>query len=123
MSECGICIGGSGDYESWEFCSYEKPKARKQHKCYECYRNISKGDVHEKISGKINGDFESYRICLDCVNIRDGLSCGEPIGIGELWENVYYIFNEFNTNCLAKIKTVSAKEYILERWRKWKGLT
>ena len=31
-------------------------------------------------------------------------------------------FERLTTACLAKIETASAKAYMLERWRRWKGL-
>lgn len=32
-------------------------------------------------------------------------------------------FEQFNTGCLARIKTASAKQYVRERYLKWKGLS
>lgn len=119
MTECGICIGG-GDYDPMDFCTVTYPKARKAHRCCECYRDIPKGVEYQRIAGKYDGQVDTYKTCLDCMNIRNGLQCDEGVGLGDLWEQVSYIFSEFNTTCLQKIKTVSAKEYMLERWNKWK---
>lgn len=119
--ECEVCIGGD-DYEPWEFYSDRTIKARKEHKCCECNRPITKGTEYQYISGKCDGYFSDYHTCLDCKNIRSGLSCG-PVGLSMLWDEIEEVFDQFkNTACLSKIKTPSAKEYFLERWRKWKGL-
>lgn len=122
MVECGICIGSdvNGEYERGDFSNVEFPKARKVHHCEECRRDIKIGQVYEKYSGRWCGDFDSYKTCMDCVNIRNGLTCGNSILFGTLWEEIYYIFPHFTTACLQKVKTVTAKEYILERWREWK---
>lgn len=121
MSDCGICIGGDYNDGYSEFYSTTFPKAKKQHQCEECFRKIEIGQAYQNTAGKYDGDFYVYKICLDCMNIQQGLSCGNIV-YGNLWEQIYEIFPQFNTSCLTKIKTVSAKEYILERWRKWKGL-
>jgi hypothetical protein len=78
--------------------------------------------VYQKITGKWDGDFDSYKTCLDCMNIRNGLSCA-PVGLGNLWPEIGEVFDEFkNTACLDKIKTASAKAFFLEQWREHKGL-
>jgi hypothetical protein len=121
MGDCNICIGG-GDYDgAWDFCSVSVVKARKPHKCCECGRGISIGTQYEKIAGKFDGDFSEAKSCLDCMNICNGLACGS-VGLGNLWDEIYQIFGEVTTGCLAKIKTPSAKDYFLERWQVWKGL-
>lgn len=125
MSDCNVCIGG-GDYDAWEFSSTSFQKARKPYKCSECNREIPKGITYERISGKCGGYsyIETFITCMDCVNIRNGLSCeGGGVGLGGLWEEITEVFSDVkSTACLAKIKTPSAKAYFLERWRKWKGL-
>ena len=62
---------------------------------------------------------------MDCYHIRNGLLCeGTGYGISNLWNEITEVFPDMKTTaCLAKIKTPSAKAYLLERWRKWKGLT
>lgn len=120
MEECGLCIGGGEDFEPWDFCQTTYPKARKPHKCCECYREIAKGSEYQNLVGKYDGEIYTHKTCMDCVAIRNGMSCDEGVGLGNLWDEIWQIFPDFNTTCLQKIKTVSAKEYILERWREWK---
>ncbi len=122
--ECGVCIGGDDSLEMGELSQNDMVVARKPHKCCECHREIAKGSRYERISGKWDGEFSAYKTCLDCVEIRYGLSCG-PVGLGNLWYEIAEcdVFANFNTGCLEKIKTASAKAYFLERWSKWKGLS
>lgn len=122
MGECGVCIGGY-DFDGQMECFNRKMvNSRKDHKCVECRRQIAKGIECEVTSGKWEGKFNSDYTCLDCMNIRDGLSCGEPMAIGMLGEDIDEHFSELTTGCLLKIETASAKAYLLERWNKWKGL-
>jgi len=32
-----------------------------------------------------------------------------------------YVFPELTTGCLEKLTTAAAKQYLMERWREWKG--
>jgi hypothetical protein len=124
MTGCGVCIGG-GDYDgAYEFQSEAIRRARKQHKCYECHRPILPGQQYHYFSGKWEGEMDSYHTCLDCNNIRRGLSCdGQWPPFGQLWDDITQAFRELrSTACLEKIPTASAKAYFLDRWRKWKGL-
>lgn len=123
MSDCSVCIGG-GDIDDYpEFSDCKIVKARKIHKCSECHRDIAIGQQYERFSFKFDGHMYCEKTCLDCRNIRIGLTCeGEsPPVIGELWSDVIANFPHLkSTACLAKIPTASAKAYFLERWRQWK---
>jgi hypothetical protein len=124
MSDCGICIGG-GDVDGMiEMLEMKIIRSRKEHNCYECRRPIPKGAECERGSGLWEGKFDTWHTCLDCVNIRDGLNCDGPPVLGTLWEDIEsaFTYNPFTSACLAKIETASAKAYLTERWRKWKGL-
>jgi hypothetical protein len=121
MSDCNVCIGGD-DYEPWDFYDQRIVKARKPHKCCECYREIAAGSEYECITGKCDGYIDRYKTCLDCMNIRRGLACG-AVGLTMLWDEIAQVFDQFvSTACLTKIKTPSAKAYFLERWREHRGL-
>lgn len=126
MADCGVCISGGNLDGYFEMYEAGIVKIRKDHKCEECRRVIIKGQQCERVSGKWEGAFFAAHTCLDCVNIRDGLNCdGEPIALGALWESIDEcdVFRNLTTGCLAKIETASAKAYLLERWRAWKGLS
>lgn len=124
MSDCGICIGS--DYNDGESCAFANAryhKARKIHHCQECGRDIAKGAEYERYSGVFDNAFFTHKTCMDCVEIRSGLTCGNGITFGHLWEEIYYIFPEVTIGCLERIKTPSAKAYFVERWNKWKFKT
>ena len=122
MSDCNVCIGGY-DFDGYiEMFEQKVIRARKEHKCNECRRVISKGAECERTSGKWEGEFSTDHTCMDCVNIREAFRCDEPMALGMLWADIDAVFGEVTTGCVARIETASAKAYFMERWRKWKGL-
>lgn len=123
MSDCGACIGG-GDFDGYiQMFEQDVVKVRKDHQCTECRRIIPRGSICQRTSGKWEGKWLAEHTCMDCVNIGEGLSCGEPRSLGTLWEDVCEaVFPVMTTGCLQKIETASAKAYLLERWRAWKGI-
>jgi len=91
----------------------------------ECLRIIEIGQEYERYSVKYDGAMSTHKTCMDCVNIRNGLTCSGDASpaFGDLWMEIQENFRFLtSTACLTKIKTPSAKAYFLERWRKWKGL-
>lgn len=121
MSDCGVCL--SGDYDcAAEFSDTSYAKARKVYRCCECHRDIAKGQEYERQVGKWEGDFYTYKTCMDCVNIRTAFACGGGYTFTRLWEDLSEYQRELNTGCLEKIKTPTAKAYFLERLRKWRGI-
>lgn len=124
MGDCGVCIGGAEFDGMMEMAEQKIVRARKDHRCIECRRSIPRGAEYERISGKWEGEFSTSHTCLDCMNIRNGLSCGEAVSIGELWQDVHDcdVFERLTTGCIAKVPTASAKAYLIKRWQAWKGL-
>jgi hypothetical protein len=61
-------------------------KARKAHYCYECRKQISKGEVYEYISGVWDSQWSNYKICASCSDLNRKISknsddgCGAPFG-------------------------------------------
>jgi hypothetical protein len=123
MTDCGVCIGG-GDYDGTpEFCNVEYPKARKVHRCTECRMDIPKGVQYQRVSGKCDGDIFTEKTCCPCAEIRDAFTCdGVPPEYGKLWEEMESSFPTLTTGCLESLETPEAKRFLLDRWRKWKGL-
>lgn len=123
MSDCGVCIGG-GDYDGEpEFHNVSWPKARKQHRCGECRRDIPKGSQYEKVSGKYDGAMYSEKTCCDCAEIRSAFVCdGAGPVFGEMWNDLTECFRDLSTTCFDRLESVSAKKYLRDRWMKWKGL-
>ena len=64
---------------SVDLASYDAPscylttlrKARKSHKCCECGGEIVRGQRYEYVSGVWDGDPDSHKTCLTCVEIRE----------------------------------------------------
>jgi hypothetical protein len=125
MSDCQVCIG-SDEWESPEFYNWEFPKARKEYKCGECRRTITKGQQYERYTAKFDGEMQSEKTCMDCSHIRKAFTCEGSASppFGDLWHEIQGNFPHLtSTACLTKIKTPSAKEYFLDRWRAWKFKT
>ena len=126
MSECNVCIGGrepDGTCEVFEQTIVKK--SRKLHKCCECGREIPVGSSYESTFTVYEGDAVRLKTCIACADIRDTFNCDGGVLInGQLWEEIVQadFFGNLNTGCIAKLKTVEAKQYLTERWQKWKGL-
>lgn len=122
MSDCDVCIGG-GDYgRAEDFYRVANPAARKPHKCLECGRQIGKGEVYQRVTGKWDGEISTFITCRQCAEIRNVFSCGEGETFGNCWESMEEIvFGELHTAnaCFQKLSAES-KAFLLDRWRKWK---
>ena len=62
--------------------------ARKPHVCCECGREIPKGSQHYWCHGKWDGEFETFRRCLDCHRLCERLSDVDCICFGGLLDEV-----------------------------------
>lgn len=121
-------ISNEGNYPS-ELCSETKVKrARKATKCCECREVIPVGASYEKIAGKWDGTFSTFRTCALCEEIRGYFSCDGGWQFEQVWEDLAeYIFAELTIACLdgnddKPALSPAAKAKVLARWRKWKGL-
>jgi hypothetical protein len=125
--ECDLDLGGDGepigDYEVRLGVSYEALS------CTECSRPIESGVEHEIVTGDLYDDTCEFHTCMDCVHIAEGLQTnGRDHGM--LWGQLEEYggedggggFEHFNSGCMARVKTSSAKAYVLARYQKWKGL-
>ena len=121
MTDCGICLD-PGDYECAEMYSEAVVKARKPHRCCECGKAIHPRSEYQRASGKWDGDFATYRTCLDCMHIRDAFRCGGGFLFGQLWDSLHEYRNDVNTGCVAKLKTVSAKQAYMDWLRQARGI-
>lgn len=50
--------------------SQQTVKARKTHQCCECKSDIRPKTFYEKVEGLWDGEFNTYKTCIDCVNLR-----------------------------------------------------
>lgn len=55
------------DYEQPSFYTCENRKARKEHRCHECYRVISSGEQYQHVRGVWYGEPWTYKTCAHCL--------------------------------------------------------
>jgi hypothetical protein len=71
-----------------DFYQAQTPKARKNHHCCECAGKIKIGEVYFQHCGVWEGDFFTYKNCVDCYHLRaelnEDLDTEDQIGFGEL---------------------------------------
>lgn len=80
------CIYVSENEKGWDFFQEQNIVAKKEHLCCECGKIIKIGELYRREGGKIDGDFETFKLCLDCVNIRDIFFCN--FTYGEVWNDL-----------------------------------
>jgi len=74
----------------------EVRKARKQHWCGECGEAIEIGEEYEHYSGLWDGHWQSHKMCMTCVRIRNSLfSCGWICG--EMWNDIHEVYCDEET--------------------------
>jgi len=90
--------------------------AKKLHKCSECRRIILIGEKYEHVSGKWEGQFETFKTCSDCLSIRESFFCDGYL-FGELLENLCEHISEMNgeisSDCIVDL-TPAAKAKVCE---------
>lgn len=59
------------DGEKPSFFDETRPKARKDYKCYECNALIAKGTKYYKAIGVWDGEFNQFRVCEACEELRN----------------------------------------------------
>lgn len=79
------------DYDPAEFYHSAIRTARKLHRCEECGRFIRPGETYEHVTGKWNGDLDTFKTCSHCRDIRQFVKNSVPCfcwGHGNLDEDV-----------------------------------
>lgn len=118
--DCKIELSGEGE----PIDAYERTvgTTATEESCHECKRPIAVGAEAEIVTGEFEGEPIRWVTCLDCMHIAEGLSKDRIHGT--LWSDLEECdaFEGFNTGCLTKIPTASARAYVFERWRKWREL-
>lgn len=67
----------------WDFIRISERTAAKVHACMECSKAIEVGERHVYSAGKVEGYFESYRLCLRCREFAQAYC--EVFGDDEGW--------------------------------------
>ena len=91
-----------------------KRKARKQHKCCECKRQIEAGETYLVEEGKWDGEFETFKTCSDCLSIRETFF-GYGFILGEILETLsdHIYGGDVPERCIAEL-TPRAREMVCE---------
>jgi hypothetical protein len=120
MSDCNVCLTYDGDVNT-EFIHQRIVVARKEYRCCECGAAIRIADKYERSSGKSDGDLWAYKTCLPCAEIGNAFFCeGRWFG-GILWDEMQeQAFPTMNIECLKKLGTAAAKEFLIQKWNEWK---
>lgn len=97
-----------GEDESGEFYREASPRAAKRHQCCECGDVIAKGEQHHYATGKWDGEFQDFRTCAACHEIRSVFAC-DGWAFGGLWDSVVeQMFPGWDdmkaVDCLARLK-------------------
>jgi len=61
------------DYDPPSAFWVSNPRARKKHRCGECYTDILSGETYEKVAGVWSGEFDHHKTCVACVRLREWL--------------------------------------------------
>lgn len=100
--------------ESPECFSAKDRVARKEHQCFECGREIRKGETYRYESGIWDGEPRSYKTCQDCASVRDEFFCS--FVFGELWpdlrERISYQDGAMSMEKLERV-TPAAREKVI----------
>ena len=73
--KCSCAYFDGDEGERPEFYSEVKRKARKAHKCYECRRVITTGELYHISTGKWDAKIQRNKVCADCRSIQDSMFC------------------------------------------------
>ena len=125
MPGCGdVCLDMCVDIVN-EFHRARVVTARKAHLCVECETKILPGTKFELVNSKTEGKFWIAKTCLMCLEIREAFVCGSWI-YGELYSNIEEVmFPIWDTagplDCLAKLESKEARDYLRELYRDWKS--
>lgn len=102
------------DCEMPEFFDSREPLARKQHKCDECMGPIEVGARYFYASGKWGGDFQTFKVCLPCQEMRKRLEDDCCVGFGGIIDVLCDIWEEHRTP--GQQRWLDAYD---ERWQAW----
>lgn len=88
------------DAESPTVYCEEDVKARKQHRCCECRGFIQPGEIYHRHSGLWDGEWNTFKVCLDCdaimheINEEGKKVHEEPVSFEGLFDCVVQYYNK-----------------------------
>lgn len=120
--ECSCSISAGVD-ENAEVLSEKWLKARKQHNCQECERQIQLGEQYYREVTKFDGEIDTHKTCADCMSLRRNLCADFYWGqIREMIEDaIEYCDGKIPEKCIAKL-TPAARAWVCGVIEKvWEG--
>jgi len=112
MTESCSCVYVDIDYYV-DVITEKIVKSRKPHECCECRRVIDPGEQCEYTSYKHDSNFNTHRICLDCLSVRDEFFCG-GWGYGRIWEDLEEhidgIYGRIDSSCITGLTPAARKK-------------
>jgi hypothetical protein len=115
MSSCVYGSEGVGPAHYW--VGY--PIARKTHVCCSCNQEIKPGDKYENYSGIWDANFQRFKTCSSCQEIRDKLFCDGWV-FEAVWEDLKYSLEEsIPWSAIGKLSEISRNrvlDLIEELW-------
>lgn len=120
MSCADVCLSEGDGADFW---TARHVRAKKQHKCKECGKQIVEGDIYERSAASSEGIFYSHATCAVCAEIRNAFYCG-AFQYGRVWEtirgNMFPVWREKGPfDCLAKLTTPDAVAKCNLEYREW----
>ena len=119
--ECSCEIDVGIDDGCPDFTSTKMVTAKKDHKCIECKGVIKKGEQYEKTVGKWDGNFDTFKTCLDCLSLRREFFRGGYY-YGRIWEDfetyVDAVGSEISEKCLSNLSPIARGKAcdIIQAW-------
>ena len=90
------------DGDAPSFFSQGVVKARKPHRCGECYGPIAKGESYKRSSGKWDGRVDVYTECESCMELRQwaeiSVTCFCCNVFGELHEKIREMVDDIRSD-------------------------
>lgn len=108
-----MCMIDDGDRAEFSHTSIHK--ARKEHKCGECFRVITKGELYQRVAGVWEGHYMVNKTCINCVDGQEWLwkQCG-----GWLYEGIAEDLEEHWSG--EAIRSMQLGRLIVGMRRKWR---
>lgn len=103
------------DYDQPDFHSEKITKARKEHRCWECYRMIQPGELYETVTGKWDGTISTYKTCPHCLESRRWLEeiCHSWV-YGMVAEDLYNHADEFDAPSFIELTMLGS--WMCNKW-------
>lgn len=122
--DCG-CVYLDNARSEATFFSSKEVIARKEYHCCECNEPIKAGHKYERVTGKWEGSFDTFRTCLDCVSIRNVFFCN-GFEFGGLFYYLDSHIDDLNgaiaSECLVKLTPKARQKVCAMIEQAWKGL-